>query len=247
MTRITWDAYVDRIYEQGVSQGVFYPENSPGVAWNGLISVTEAGEQAQEPKYFDGQKYHDRNRPPVFAGTISAYTYPDEFEPYDGISSTIFTGQPRKSFGFSYKTKNEIHIVYNVLTAPSNHSYSSIDEKPNPLAFEWSFTTLPENIPGGKPSSHIVIMIDAAKPAAITDLEAAIYGDDENEPRLPSVEEIIDIFESAATLRITDNGDGTYTALGPDNVVILLDDETFQINWSSVVIIDDMTFSVSSL
>jgi hypothetical protein len=233
--RITWDPAENRPYSSGVSQGVLYPEDSPGVAWNGLISVTEAGEQTQDARYFDGQRYDTRNREMPFAGTIVAYTYPDELEPYIGISGA-FTGQPLRPFGFSYRTNNEIHIVYNALTVPPKRSYVTMGAKIDPADFEWNFTTQPIKIPGGKPSSHIVIMVDESQPEAITELEALIYGDDINDPSLPPVENILEIFESSTILRITDNGDGTWTADGPDSAITTVDSETFQINWPSVIV-----------
>jgi hypothetical protein len=242
--RIAWDALEDRSYSAGISQGVLYPGSDPGVAWNGLVSVAGSGGSSQNPKYFDGQKYHDRNLASDFSGTISAFTYPDEFEPFIGISG-ILTGQDRHFFGLSYRTNNEIHIVYNILAAPSRQDYSSAGTEISPAVFEWGFVTKPVKIPGGKPSSHIVILVDEAKPGSIADLEAVIYGDDTNDPSLPLAEDILSLFEAGATLRITDNGNGTWTAIGPDTVIILTGD-VFTINWSSVVIVDDTTFRISS-
>jgi hypothetical protein len=244
--RVIWDAEEDRIYSAGVAQGMLYPGNAPGVAWNGLISVTNSGGQTQDPKYFDGQRYKDRGIPSGFSGTISAYTYPEELESFIGISGAV-TGQNRSYFGLSYRTNNEIHIVYNVLAGPSKHEYATIGAQIEPAAFEWSFTTKPVKIPGGKPSSHIVILVDRAKLSAISDLEALIYGDDVNEPSLPPFEDVFGLFESSAILKITDNGDGTWTAIGPDSVITESGDGLITINWPSVVIIDSTTFRVSSL
>jgi hypothetical protein len=75
--QIAWDQ--DSFYSLGVHNGVLYPQNSPGVAWNGLVSVVENGDDAPTALYIDGQKILDRSVPGSFAGTISAYTYPDEF------------------------------------------------------------------------------------------------------------------------------------------------------------------------
>lgn len=244
--RITWDPPENRPYSSGISQGVLYTENSPGVAWNGLTSVTESGDQSQEPKYFDGVKYHDRIVPSVFSGTLSAYTYPDELEPCIGISG-ILTGQARDSFGFSYRTNNAIHLIYNVLAVPSKNDYSSVSASPDPVTFEWDFTTVPVDIPGGKPSSHLVIMTEDSDAGAIADLEALIYGDDENGASLPLPDVITAIFESYAVLRITDNGDGTWTATGPDTVITMTDSTTFQISWPSAIFTSATTFQISSL
>jgi hypothetical protein len=236
--RITWDTG-NRDYASGVSQGVLYPENSPGVPWNGLLSVTEAGGKGQESKYIDGRRYSTRNLTSTFSGTISAYTYPDEFAPYAGIFG-IITGQRRRSFGFSYRTSNEIHLVYNAFAAPSGGSYSTIGEKVDPIAFEWKFTTLPVKIPGGKPSSHLVISVDDSQAAAIAQLEALLYGTDTDDPRLPLPEEVISVFETYTTLRITDNGDGTWTASDSGQAITIIDGTTFKINWPSVMLIPSL-------
>jgi hypothetical protein len=46
------------------------------------------------------------------------------------------------------------------------------------------------------------------------------------------------------TLEVTDNGDGTWTATGPDDVVTLISETEFKITAPSVVIPD--TFTVSN-
>jgi hypothetical protein len=243
--RITWDAPEDRLFTSGVSQGVLFPGDAPGVAWNGLISVTEVSDSTKDPKYFDGIKYRERNVPSPFTGTISAFTYPDELEPYVGIIETA-TGQPRTAFGFSYRTEHEIHIVYNVLALPTKADYDTVSDKTNPVAFEWPFTTLPEKIPGGKPTAHLVVTVDYAQPGAIDALEAFIYGDDANEPSLPEPDDLIDLFEANALMQVIDNGDNTFTVIGPDDMVSMVDADTFRITADTVVIFPDGTFRVSS-
>jgi hypothetical protein len=235
--RINWDDITQRPYAQGISQGVLYPGNAPGVAWNGLISVNEGGETDQESRYIDGQRYQNRGLPGVFSGTISAYTYPDELEPYIGINS-VFRGQNRDSFGFSYRTNNELHLVYNALTAPAKNTYATISDKPSALTFDWDFTTTPVEIPGGRPSSHVVIMVDQSQPGAIADLEALIYGTDTNDPVLPDPADIIAIFESYATLKVTDNGDGSFTITDSGTALSLASD-TFTVNWPSVIFTEE--------
>ena len=47
MTKLAWDQVGDRLYETGVSNGVLYMPNpggvyDDGVAWNGLVTVTES-------------------------------------------------------------------------------------------------------------------------------------------------------------------------------------------------------------
>ena len=47
MSRLTWDNTGERLFETGVKNGVLYPiqtdgKYTKGVAWNGLIPVTES-------------------------------------------------------------------------------------------------------------------------------------------------------------------------------------------------------------
>lgn len=243
--RADWDSE-PRLYEQGVSQGIFYPGNSAGVPWNGLTSVTETGDASEESQYIDGQKYRNKVPDLDFAGTIVAFTYPDEFLPYDGFNGAA-SGQARDLFGLSYRTLHEIHLVYNVLVQPSSNAYSTVNDNATPIAFSWNFTTLPVDIPGGKSSAHLVVMTDYASQDAISNLEDIIYGSDTDDPRLPDPSEVLEIFESNTTVRITDNGDGTWTATGPDSAVSMTDSITFQINWPSAIFIDDTSYTISSL
>lgn len=242
--RIVWDVG-QRPYSEGISQGMLYPRDTPGVAWNGLISVTEASDQSQEAKYFDGVRYLTRSPMIPFAGSISAYTYPDELELYIGTKD-FFTGQPNRLFDLAYSTNNELHLVYGVLLAPSPRPFSTISDKIDPVPFQWNFTTLPQKIPGGKPTAHIVILPEDVPEEVMAGFEAMIYGDDEDDPRMPSVAEIVAMYEFAATMLVTDNEDGTFTVSGPDAYVSPTTSGHFTINSPSLVMIDTITYSVST-
>src|ERR1700761_5851880 len=114
--RISWDEI--RNLPRGLSNGVLYPQNSLGVPWNGLISVSAKGDGSSSSVFIDGQKVRNRISPGVFSGTISAYSYPDEFEPCIGLDSGI-SNQRKQYFGLSFRTSTELHIVYNAVVAPS--------------------------------------------------------------------------------------------------------------------------------
>lgn len=242
--RISWGE--NRKFSQGVYQGVLYPGNGPGVAWSGLISVTEKGDDSPSSLYIDGQRHRNRNLPSSAAGIISAFMYPDEFEPYIGLQATWVTAQSKDTFGFSYRNNRELHIVYNAVVAPSSDQYQTLGGDVSPITFSWNFTTKPVDIPAGRPAARVVIMLDYAQPEALAELEAILYGDDENDPSIPDVETIVEIFESHTTIRITDNGDGTWTATGPDELITITG-STFTIDGAAVVFLDDSTYKISSL
>lgn len=211
MPKIVWDNTGERLYETGVRNGVLYPIQtdgtySKGVAWNGLISVTESPSGAEAtPLYADDIKYLNLISAEEYGSTIEAYTYPDEFAECDG-SASIATGvnigqQPRKTFGMCYRTvvgndvENDnygykLHLVYGALAAPSEKAFSTINDSPEAITFSWEVSTTPVNVTGFKPTASLTIdstKVDAAKLAS---LEAILYGSESEEARLPLPDEI---------------------------------------------------------
>lgn len=122
-----------RLYENGVSKGVFYPYNASntdhpyqgGVEWNGLTSVNESPEGAEIiTLYADDIEYLHIMSPEKFGLSIECYDYPEEFNPcigripakyntasagqtpvYVNIPGMYVTSQNHAPFGFSYVTK----------------------------------------------------------------------------------------------------------------------------------------------
>lgn len=227
MSKLVWDKTGERFYETGVKKGVLYPQGpegtySKGVAWNGLISVTESPSGAEPtPIYADDIKYLNLLSAEEFGATIEAYTYPDEFAQCDGsaeIAKGVMIGQqPRKAFGLSYVTTlgndvdgndygYKLHIIYGALAAPSEKGYSTINDSPEAITFSWEVTTTPVSVTGFKPTASITIdstKVDATKLAA---LEKILYGKDPTttdgtdgvDPRLPLPDEIITLMAPAA-------------------------------------------------
>lgn len=215
MSKIIWDKTGERLYETGVKQGVLYPHSEGayplGVAWNGLISVTESPSGAEStPIYADDIKYLNLMSAEEFGATIEAYTYPEEFTACDGTSELaagVSIGQQkRNSFGLSYRTTlgndtegesygYKLHIIYGAQAAPSEKAYASINDSPEAITFSWELTTTPVNVANNKPTATLVIdstKVDADKLAA---LESILYGDEAIEPRLPLPDEIATIFK----------------------------------------------------
>lgn len=211
--RIIWDKHGERLFETGVDRGVLYTQTAgeydPGVPWNGLTAVTESPTGAEpNPLYADNIKYLELMSVEEFAATIEAYTYPEEFEACDGsaaLAEGITIGQqPRKSFGFSYRTKlgnddvgdefgYKIHLVYGAKASPSDKGYETINESPDAITFSWEITTTPVEVPGHKPSASLTIDSTKVSPETLKELEDLLYGSDENEPTLPTPEEILTI------------------------------------------------------
>lgn len=243
MAKLVWDQIEDRDYESGLDRGVFYPLGGPGQAWNGLISVDESPSDVDaRPRYMDGQKLGNRGRVGEFSATVEAFTYPDDFD------DTPQRSHQRKHFGLSYRVPTnggyKIHLVYNALVKPNENSYKYEDAS----TFKWELTTRGMRIPNAETVvSHLVIDTKEAYSWTVDAIEAILYGSEASEPRMPTPLEILDLFEENSILRIIDNGDGTWTAIGPDDVITMLDSTTFQINYSTAVYVDANTYTIHSL
>lgn len=211
MPRLTWGATGQRFYETGVDRGVLYVDTQPGVAWPGLISVPESPSGGDARAYYiDGIKYLNISSAEEFEATINAFASPAEFAPCDGttaIHNGLFvTQQPRKSFGFSYRTMvgsdldpdygYKIHLVYNALAAPSQRSNNTINDSSEPDAFSWDISTRPPTFTGYKPTAHFVVESKATAPYRLAAFEDILYGNDTNLPRLPPAQELVDFFSN---------------------------------------------------
>lgn len=227
MSRLTWDDTGKRLYETGTKMGVLYPQSEDGsypkgVAWNGLMSVSESPSGAEASAlYANDAKYLELYSNEEFGFTIGAYTYPEEFAACDGSAelgseSGVYVGQqPRKAFGLTYRTVvgndvkgsdygYKLHLVYGAKASPSEKGYSSINDSPEAVEFSWECTTTPINIEGFKPAAHIEIDSTKIDPEKLKKIEDILYGTNANgdsgtgtEPKLLLPNEIVTILNEA--------------------------------------------------
>ena len=218
---IEWDGVGQKQYELGVKQGVLYKYDSTaekwyGVAWNGLTSVSESPDGAEENELWaDNIKYGGIRSAEKFSGSIEAYTYPDEFEGCDGLArpdgaiGMTIGQQKREPFCLCYRTEigndldpeagYRLHLVYNATCSPSEKSYETINDSPDAITFSWDFDTTPLNVKNHKPTSHICVdstefkTVDEKK--MLADLELILYGKKEGntitKPEMPLPDAVI--------------------------------------------------------
>ena len=204
---LTWDEAGKKLYETGTDRGVVYPYDTAnkqygtGVAWNGLTGFTDSPSGADETALWaDNIKYVAMRAAEEYGGTITAYTYPDEFAECDGSAfadskNIVNVGQQkRKAFGFSCRTlvgndtelndyAYKIHLVYNATVSPSDKDYATVNDSPDAIEFSWEFTTTPINVGTKyKPTAHLTIDTskiadnDTAGKTALKQLEDILYG-----------------------------------------------------------------------
>lgn len=226
MPEIQWDLVGDRLYETGVDRGVLYiPDVSGvyalGVPWNGLTTVTESPSGAESNKtYADNIVYLNLISQELFDCTIEAYTYPVEFERFDGALAAepgVYIGQQtRRPFGFSYRTLlgndlegndygYKLHLVYGAIASPSEKARATVNDSPEANTFSWDVSTTPVAVGtigavDYKPTSHIVIDSTVVDPTDLADLEDALYGRGtapDDIPHLPLPAAVVALFPGA--------------------------------------------------
>ena len=217
MARIIFDELKDRHAATGVSNGVIFSrKKNKASAWNGIISVSENPDGADETAlYADNKKYGSFRSSENYNATIEAYTYPNDFLSCDGkeeIVPGMYIGQQgRDLFDFSFKSdivssSGEtigylLHIVYNATASPSEMSYQTANDSPDASTFSWDIRTLPFVIKGFKPSSKIVIDSTKVDKMTLKDIESMIYGGDVLDPFIPTPEDLIDLLKRNDVIR----------------------------------------------
>lgn len=221
MSRVEWNKAGERLFETGVNQGVLYPRVGQGVPWNGLVSVSENTSGGElDSLYFDGIKYLDVVSAEDFSATVEAYSAPAEFGVSDGqkaLSPGLYaTQQPRKPFGFSYRTLigndlvgeeygYKLHIVYNCTASPSGRTNKTLAGNASPDTRSWTINTVPPPAATFKPTAHLVVDSTKVDPYLMENLETVLYGRNETAElpavaaSLPTVAEIILILSNRIT------------------------------------------------
>lgn len=223
MAKIIWDQTGERRYETGVDHGVLYltPQKNKtalyteAVPWNGLTSVSESPSGAEPtPLWADNMKYLNLISREEFGASVEAYTYPEEFGRCDGtfhISKGVSVGQQRReSFGLAYRTKlgndvegdsygYKLHLVYGATAAPSEKAFTTVNDSPEAITFNWTLSTVPVSFdPEGefgdlKPTSILTINSTEIPRAQMAKIEDILYGSGSSTPRLPLPEEVAKI------------------------------------------------------
>jgi hypothetical protein len=136
--------------------------------------------------------------------------------------------------------------LYNVLASYSEKNYQSSGSKSETTTFGWDLATTPVKIDGMFPTAHLIIDSTKTRPGLLADFEAILYGTAGTAPRLPTPAETIFFFDDWCIVRITDNGDGTWTATGPDSIITMLDANNFQIAYETAIFVDADNYTISS-
>lgn len=241
MARIEWNRPQDQFFEAGIDRGVIYVEDGPVVPWNGLASVDDSGESTVKEYYLDGIKYMAMVTPRDWAGTVKAYTYPDEFGELIGIDQMgdgfFVDSQAPDRFNLSYRTMvsapnadnkkhYKIHLIYKVMASLGEFTNETLNAGGvEPVEFSFDLLATPIRIPGKRPSAHLIIDSRGLDSTILDAIEDLLYGNDEQEPVFPDIDDLIDMLTFSDTVKVVYNGDGTWTASGSNKNIQMLDNK----------------------
>lgn len=171
MPRINFDETGKRFYYNGVSECALFVKSAAGaygkpVAWNGIsnATVTPDGGDANDI-YADNIKYLSIPGAVNINASITAYTYPDEFNECMGLGkydldptandetdNVLFAQQDRAKFGLVWKSRigNDnssdigyvLNILYNCLATPTEMSSDTVNESPEAAELSFDISTV---------------------------------------------------------------------------------------------------------
>jgi len=206
MTKVTWDVSGERLYQVGIDRGMIYLDDGSVSPWNGLVSVTESPSGgAPTETFLDGQKILDIPVGEDYTATIEALSLPVSAASCAGWGILQYglyaSNQPKQMFAFSYRTLigndvkgtkfgYRVHIVFGCLARSSNFTHETSNDKQSVKSYSWAITAIPVSFGIRKPTAHVIFDTRVQDLTTIATLEAILYGDDVNNPRLPLPSEI---------------------------------------------------------
>lgn len=217
--RISWDELGTHFFKRGTDRGVFYSYSGgdyiAGVAWNGLSEVSLKRNGREKTVLYS----RDVRSALLFTneedgGSIKAYTYPTEFNKCLGGVELLpgLTGyqQEYEPFGFSYRTYigNDtdgtsygyiINLIYGANISSMSDDDRTVDDSTEISPFSFEFECVPTEVEDYAPLAVIKITSTDLAPDKLTELEDILYGTADTEPRMPSVDELIELLTPAPT------------------------------------------------
>lgn len=269
MARLTWDGVGTRRFETGIDKGVLYVKTplgyyGAGVPWNGLtgFQLEEQYHGTQEVYYLDGLPYDESRGFSKTALKLSAYTFPEEFEACLGnvqlVRGIWMHGQSSETFGLCFQTLLgddvkgtsrgfRLHLVYGCSVDPMSTSTDTLNSSSNASEFSFNIRTVPQIIGSGfMPSSYIKIDSTTTDPDVMEQLLDVLYGTTNENPRLPTIPELLELLNGLGfTLYGTNLEGGAWQLEGLSGTLSMVDASTFQASAPTVLTNADGDFSVS--
>ena len=234
MARITWGENETGTYSSGLDRGVLFPGDESSVPWMGLVSVSERYEgSAPEVVYVDGRKVIHTPHAPEFAATLTAYTYPEEFDRfqgYDEVYSGVIAGEQviDDVFHVSYRTMidggphYQLHVLFNLTATADDLERMTHADEVDPLEFSWDLQSVPQGFSDSLFLSHLMIDSRKISQGLLKAIEDRLYGTSSIDG---NIDQVIEIITKLADIKDGDEwyfvnqDDGVWTLVGPSDSI----------------------------
>lgn len=226
----------------GVSKCFVQNEDDKDI-WVGIKKIVEFyGGPEETVTYYEGSSIRNSSILNNFEMEVESFSFPPLVLDSDfSMTYRNYTNVDLDEY--------EIHFVYNVRGYLDSVSKVTHEENTDPFDFSIRLFSVPVSdvVIGSRPSYHYYIKSKELSSELLEHLESILQGDDENDPRIPDLNELEDFLEGDADLRITDHGDGTWTAFTElPHVIETIGPTEFKIVWDKVKYLDEDTFKIKS-
>lgn len=226
-------------FEYGVQNCVLYFTDSV-IAWNGVTKIEQKVNSDDTSYYLDGQKLIDRPTIIEYNAIVESFTLPSNID-------------SKKILAISYATRTNnniiLHIVYYPKFILEEWSSTTYSDEVNTSKFVFSVTSTPTRFDNSITTSHVQIALTEN-----TDLynlvTNTLYGTADSDPELlypKDIASLIDVINYSYSLIVIDYGDGSWTAIGNDEVLSTFSiDQSFEIEHPMAKIVSSDTYTIES-
>ena len=142
-------------HEYGLSRGMIYPDNGPGLPWPGLVKVTPKLKHNMYPIYDNGKKYDIIGLPESTGIDVTALTLPTYVAEAVGFSmdssGIMYDEQELQMFSLAYRTETEnnghkLVVQFNIMASLNDASAQTLEETVAPSEFTITGESVPETL-----------------------------------------------------------------------------------------------------
>lgn len=198
-------------HEYGLSRGMIYPDNGPGLPWPGLVKVTPKLKHNMYPIYDNGKKYDIIGLPEATGIDVTALTLPTYVAEAVGFSmdssGIMYDEQELGMFSLAYRTETEnnghkLVVQFNIMASLNDASAQTLEETVTPSEFTITGESVPETMGVRKRASRIELSTrntdrellsafdDALKTGSMSDIAKALANNSDTVGRINALRSI---------------------------------------------------------
>ena len=198
-------------HEYGLSRGMIYPDNGPGLPWPGLVKVTPKLKHNMYPIYDNGKKYDIIGLPESTGIDVTALTLPTYVAEAVGFSmdssGIMYDEQELQMFSLAYRTETEnnghkLVVQFNIMASLNDASAQTLEETVTPSEFTITGESVPETVGVRQRASRIELSTrntdrellsafdDALKTGSMSDIAKALANNPDTVGRINALRSI---------------------------------------------------------